>query len=389
MHWYDPFINGEDIDTITTEIEAYDAGYWAGWYGPEVGDVGIYSIFVYEKPEADCEDPLLDPTCPGYAEALNAQQDEMLELIADVTSTDIIAQDDDVAFVEDQVAQGREYFDDDFFEETELEEEVVEEEQYGAVVEEVALEEIQEEQSSGPSVDPLSVARNAVAGALADANSAIANTLENTSQSVADAVSINNDLQQTAIANLELAEEQSQMEASNMSSNVLSSSDTTSSSGEVNEMSVLTDSISINSDTQTDAFGESIANVEIVVDMTTETFEIAALDMAINAAFNNIVQRDTQPQEKKQEQTTEQQNEQEDELVAQALSGDESEEAQAALLGYNPNFRAYQQPQMADADFYKPKDIYEGQKNYDNPNQRFFNGASDQLHREMVRSQYD
>ena len=67
----------------------------------------------------------------------------------------------------------------------------------------------------------------------------------------------------------------------------------------------------------------------------------------------------------------------------------DDEDAQAALLGFNPNFRAYQQPQMTDADFYKPKDIYAGQENYDNPNARFFNGASDATHREMVRQQYE
>jgi hypothetical protein len=44
---------------------------------------------------------------------------------------------------------------------------------------------------------------------------------------------------------------------------------------------------------------------------------------------------------------------------------------------------------MTDAEFYKPKDIYAGQKNYDNPNARFFNGASDVTHREMVRQQYE
>ena len=82
-------------------------------------------------------------------------------------------------------------------------------------------------------------------------------------------------------------------------------------------------------------------------------------------------------------------NAKEDELVEKALSGDDSEDAQAALLGYNPEFRAYQTPQIPDGNLYQPKDIYDEQQNYDNPNQRFFNGASDELHREMVRQQYD
>ena len=79
----------------------------------------------------------------------------------------------------------------------------------------------------------------------------------------------------------------------------------------------------------------------------------------------------------------------EDELVAKALAGDESDEAQAALLGYNPNFRDYVQPQMkVEAQWYTSDGIYELQQNYDNPNQRFFNGASDVKHRAMVRQQY-
>ena len=79
----------------------------------------------------------------------------------------------------------------------------------------------------------------------------------------------------------------------------------------------------------------------------------------------------------------------EDDLVAKAIAGDESDEAQSALLGYNPNFRDYVQPQMkVEAQWYSSDGIYEMQQNYDNPNQRFFNGASDVKHRAMVRQQY-
>ena len=79
----------------------------------------------------------------------------------------------------------------------------------------------------------------------------------------------------------------------------------------------------------------------------------------------------------------------EDKLVKDALSGSTDEDAQAALLGFNPRFRAYQQKGMRDVAFYVTKDIYTSSRNYDNPNQRFFNGASDVKHREMVRQQYD
>jgi len=106
------------------------------------------------------------------------------------------------------------------------------------------------------------------------------------------------------------------------------------------------------------------------------------------AALNRNLLLNTEEKEEEEQKSFEEQNAEEDALVAAAQSGDDSEDAQAALLGYNPNFRAYQQPQIPDTAFYQPKEIYSGQKNYDNPNGRLFNGASDTLHREMVRQQY-
>ena len=93
--------------------------------------------------------------------------------------------------------------------------------------------------------------------------------------------------------------------------------------------------------------------------------------------------------EESAEASVESQNAQEDALVAEALAGSDDEDAQAALLGYNPNFRAYQQPQMQGGEIYNDQGVYENQKTYDNPRAGLFNGASDALHREMVRSQYD
>ena len=76
-------------------------------------------------------------------------------------------------------------------------------------------------------------------------------------------------------------------------------------------------------------------------------------------------------------------------MVAEALAGTDNEDANAALMGYNPNFRAYQSDGLTDGEFYAPRDIYAGQKNYDNPNARLFNGASDELHEQMIRQQYE
>ena len=122
-------------------------------------------------------------------------------------------------------------------------------------------------------------------------------------------------------------------------------------------------------------------------DMTSDSFDIIVNEIAetvVNAVSLAAIES---PSER--EMTQEERNQQEDELVEAALEGNEEEDARAALLGFNPNFRAYEQPQMADSQFYLPKDIYEEQTNYDNPSARFFNGASDAIHRQMVRQQYE
>lgn len=117
------------------------------------------------------------------------------------------------------------------------------------------------------------------------------------------------------------------------------------------------------------------------------------VDEIVMAMTNNMIQQAVVAAEEVAEESAEasyeEQNAQEDNLVAAAQSGDDSEDAQAALLGYNPNFRAYQQDQIPGGDIYSNQGVYEDQQTYDNPNARLFNGASDARHTEMVRSQYD
>ena len=82
----------------------------------------------------------------------------------------------------------------------------------------------------------------------------------------------------------------------------------------------------------------------------------------------------------------------EDKLVEEAIAGSTSEDANAAYLGYNPTFRDYVVPQVYGGgvqSFYASKTIYPNNTNYDHPNQRFFNGASDVKHRALVRMQYE
>jgi hypothetical protein len=116
---------------------------------------------------------------------------------------------------------------------------------------------------------------------------------------------------------------------------------------------------------------------ELIKEMTTAIIQ-AAVDDANEVA------------EESAKESFEDQNKKEDNLVEQAQNGSDDEDAKAALLGYNPKIRAYQQEQAyAGKDIYSDQGMYEDQKTYDNPNARLFNGASDALHREMVRSQYE
>ena len=116
---------------------------------------------------------------------------------------------------------------------------------------------------------------------------------------------------------------------------------------------------------------------DLIKEMTTAIIQ-AAVDEAEDIA------------EESAKESFEDQNAQEDALVAEAQDGSDDEDAKAALLGYNPKIRAYQQEQAyAGGDIYSNQGMYEDQKTYDNPNARLFNGASDALHKEMVRSQYE
>jgi len=268
MQWYDPFITGDKIDTITLEIEGKDAAEWPGWYGPEFGSAAIYSTFVYD-PDPCKQVPVVDPTCEDFIG--NAPEEIIPQL-----------QEDEWVYI----------------------------------------------------------------------------------QSTGEVMSLEEQL--------ETIEEPEEPE-------VVASED-------VKKMPDKTGNIST----------ESIIEQSINIEITIDTFEVAtATNVIENTLTNilsledNIIAEQIENQEESEEEAKQESLEAQEDLVAAAIAGDDSEDAQAALMGYNPNFAQYQQPQMADADFYAPKEIYEDQKNYDNPAARFFNGASDATHREMVRQQYE
>lgn len=69
-----------NLGSLTVSFSGKDGGFWAGLYGPEVGNVNIslnYSV------DPCASDPLYSPTCPGFAAAL-------AELTASATPTDSV-----------------------------------------------------------------------------------------------------------------------------------------------------------------------------------------------------------------------------------------------------------------------------------------------------------
>jgi hypothetical protein len=58
-------------------------------------------------------------------------------------------------------------------------------------------------------------------------------------------------------------------------------------------------------------------------------------------------------------------------------------------MGLIPGFDVYQNNNLVDAQFYKSREIYANQRTTDNKNaQRFLNGASEQRHQQMIEQQY-
>jgi hypothetical protein len=429
MHWYDPFLKGDEVDTLTIQVEGKDAGYWAGWWGPEFREAGIYSIFVYKDP-IDCSDPLNDASCPGYAMALQEQQQAMLEeqlALAEMTN--------ESASVEEVIEEP-------------VIEEVIEEPQPESIAEPVAevVEEIEEpiedpvqeiatetQTQNSPSkirVNPLDIAKGAVDDAAAAASNAIGGALSSASQSNEDTSSFvmeqaSQSASQSASMDQQLTDDVQSAAAERNQENLLEL-DQTVASVEANVAAALESveeanqtSIQATDNLIEQALSSTIVNLEMQQEQigvaSDEKFlemQLASLDIpenvlqleiivedpsatAVNETLNNIISTLTNPsfelqvEEQEEELSEPLSTGEEADLVAKAFAGSDDEDARSALLGYNPLFSQYEQPQMADADFYKPKDIYPEQENYDNPNARFFNGASDEKHRAMVRQQYE
>lgn len=61
-------LSGGDVSTIVIRAEGNDPGFWAGHYGPEF-DTSASSVTLIYSNNPCYPDPLVDSTCPGYAEA--------------------------------------------------------------------------------------------------------------------------------------------------------------------------------------------------------------------------------------------------------------------------------------------------------------------------------
>jgi hypothetical protein len=517
-------LNGTDFEKIRITVDGYDAGYWGGYFGPEVSDVQFQLIFTVVETDTCDEDPLSSPTCYGYQDAFNKSiglptQAEMLaELESEYGATDTTSQSEVNSFFDGGTPDGTSFeYNEEIEAGIEAEIQVFEQEQLdqqSGITEEqtaqqtgstvdggqstgVSKEEttgVSEEESTGvqdpeeettteesaeeataitteetpgtatSNVNALAIAQDAEAAGNAVAGSAVslATGAATTSLNgdVATSTALNQQSQQESIEALNSATETAINDSSNQNaggSTTGSSNDTATDlnfssniSGDIESSNNLSNintgsaeaingfggsTTNLNNYSNNDgsaigdgSFGNQVSNngtdgsvdTSIASDMSSSSqqlsdlqlgiesasengqsvfaaeFELTSLDQnvlddVINNVINTMLLMQNAAEDNFKEDTSDEGQltaEEEDALVASAQSGDTSEEAQAALLGYNPNFRAYQTPQIQDAQFYAPKDIYDTQKNYDNPNQRFFNGASDATHREMVRQQY-
>jgi len=404
------FANPFDVNTLS-EIElnvtGKDLGYWAGYYGPEFADPSIKLNYRYagnpvaeESLEdtvllsAQCSaDPLFSPECPGYNDAMMAQiapQQDLYSGTQDFTGTpDTTGGTGNVSM--DSSTTGMDGV---------------------ASTDPATGTPVQETQAA--TADP---ATESVAGSTGGTSSGSGRSLNaNELNALSAADDVASAAQSTAAesSTQSLTSSLSAMNSSMSSSGggFGSSSSQSSGMGGMNSMDGSGSSmgnvggdnsmdLAMGGSAQTeDITGESAlsASEQLSQGADMADIELASLDLnLIRDIVNGVAERTLQDIKDEQEDSMEEANEQsiaqanaeEDRLAQEAMAGSTDESALVALLGYNPDFRAYQQPQMADGELYPPKDIYSDKKNYDNPAARFFNGASDAKHRSMVRSQYE
>jgi len=66
VEWFNGNYLADDLNSVQLEVYGKDAGFWAGWYGPEFKN---YNIQLLYSVDACISDPLSDTNCPGYEKA--------------------------------------------------------------------------------------------------------------------------------------------------------------------------------------------------------------------------------------------------------------------------------------------------------------------------------
>ena len=352
-------IPAEDINHITIRTEGDDIGFWAGWYGPEFDAKESSISLIYSPlPQDPCNEvPVTDPTCPNYVTP--GLEDTLAITIQDNTFGDNTG--------EVVIETIPEPINDSISEELDT--------GLGDVVAESTQSSNQEQtqEESGSSGGGLSEAqKNALSAAFAEANAAEQVASASSAASIAIGDAANESAVSTTLQNSAAMNSASQsMSSSSMSGQSNNGSNDGSSSGQSGSSSFDMTNSTTGGLGQT---GEPSLELAITV----------ADDVAVSE-LSDVVQSILKETFKK---IQEQSKESSTAGLEQKPSDDPAEDQKLAMM-QNPDIAQYQQSFLPDAAGYDDKEIYQGQRVIDNPAGRFFNGASDQLHRKMVREQYD
>lgn len=363
--YFDESFAAEDLSNVQIRAEGDDNGFWAGHYGPEFFTSEssfnlIYSPLQQENNPCDTI-PVTDPTCPNYVTP------GIIEQPTTVTIQDATFDDSTGDVVLDPIAEAT---NDSVSEELDA--------GLGDMVAESSQsndqKQAQEESGggSGSGGGGLSDAqKNALAAAAAEANAAEQVAAESSATSIAIGDAAN----------------ESAVSATLQNSAAMSSASQSMSSGSGSQQGSSGSQSGSNDGSSTDPSSMGLPQIaggndysggpELALEITiTEDVAVNELsdivESILKETFNRI-----------QQQSQESQNA----GIIDKPSDDPAQDQKLALM-QNPDIVQYQQLQLQDSTGYPDKEIYGGQRVVDNPAGRFFNGASDQLHKEMVRQQY-
>jgi len=357
--YFDESFAAEDLSNVQIRAEGDDGGFWAGHYGPEFYVSGSSFNLIYSPlPNDPCDSiPVTDPACPNY-EVPGASIEELIPNIemslGDMTG-DVIT--DPVA----ELTQPTQEVADD----------PVAEEPVGGLADNStqSSQGTDQEKSGGGGLSDAQ--KNALAAAAAEANAAEQVAASSSATSIAIGDAANESAVSATLQNSAAMSSASQSMSSSSGSQQGSSG---SQSGSNDGSSTDSSSMGITQIAGGNDFGGG-SSLELSITVTDDiaTTELSdVVESVLRETFKKI------QQQSKESATA---------GIDQKPSDDPAQDQKLALM-QNPDIAQYQQSFLPDAAGYDDKEIYQGQKVIDNPAGRFFNGASDQLHRQMVREQY-